>query len=105
DIVTSHIPLVLLTARTLIEYEIEGIKTGADEYIIKPFNLKLLSLKVANLLNTRSQLREKVKSGVTIEPSKLNAVSPDEQLLKRVMMYIENQLAERSEERRVGKDW
>lgn len=94
DIVTSHIPLVLLTARTLIEYEIEGIKTGADDYIIKPFNLKLLSLKVANLLNTRSQLREKFKSEVTIEPSKLNAVSPDEQLLKRVMMYIENQLAE-----------
>ncbi len=94
DIITSHIPVILLTARTLIEYEIEGIKTGADDYIIKPFNLTLLSLKVANLLTTRIKLREKFKSQVTIEPSKLNTVSPDERLLKRVMTYIEDQLAE-----------
>ncbi len=94
DILTSHIPVVLLTARTLIEYEIEGIKTGADDYVIKPFNLTLLSLKMANLLNIRIQLREKFKREVTIEPSKLNAVSPDEQLLKRMMTYIEDQLAE-----------
>lgn len=94
DIVTGHIPVILLTARTMIEYEIEGIRTGADDYLVKPFNLTLLSLKIANLLRTRNLLRERYKKQITIEPNPLQAESPDERLLQRVMTYIENRLAE-----------
>ncbi|WP_308379258.1 hybrid sensor histidine kinase/response regulator transcription factor [Parapedobacter tibetensis] len=92
DVLTSHIPIILLTARTPIEYEMEGIKTGADDYIIKPFNLELLSLKIKNLLLNRTRLQEKFKANITIEPSKIDPISPDEKLLKKVLGYVEERI-------------
>ncbi len=62
NINTSHIPIILLTARTAIEYKIEGIETGADDYITKPFNTKLLRARVRNLILNRLQLQQKFKS-------------------------------------------
>ncbi|MCB0271372.1 MAG: response regulator, partial [Calditrichaeota bacterium] len=50
---TSHIPIVLLTARTSLVFQAEGLETGADDYITKPFNPKLLKLRVANLITSR----------------------------------------------------
>jgi len=91
---TSHIPVILLTARTPVEYQIEGIETGADDYMTKPFNLQLLSTKVNNLLITRIKLREKYKSGINIHPSATTPESPDDKLLRKVIEMVEKNIAD-----------
>ncbi|MCH5714862.1 hybrid sensor histidine kinase/response regulator [Niabella hibiscisoli] len=55
---TSHIPVVLLTARQSDQYEAEGYETGADAYIVKPFSMPLLQVRVRNLIASRAQLRQ-----------------------------------------------
>ena len=59
DIETSHIPIILLTALNNDRNIIEGLKTGADEYIVKPFNIGILRAMIANILTNRSLLRHK----------------------------------------------
>jgi DNA-binding response OmpR family regulator len=58
DLRTSHIPIVLLTAKASEESIIRGLETGADDYIIKPFNLNILRVRVENLLRLRSHLQQ-----------------------------------------------
>ncbi|MFY0605105.1 MAG: response regulator [Cyclobacteriaceae bacterium] len=62
DIVTSHIPVILLTARGSEDHKIEGLETGADDYITKPFNPKMLIARVNNILNNRNMLLEKYQN-------------------------------------------
>ena len=57
DMVTSHIPVILLTARALNQHQIEGYESGADAYITKPFHPDLLLARISNLLRSRHQLR------------------------------------------------
>ena len=59
DIETSHIPVILLTALNTDKHIIEGLQTGADEYIVKPFNIGILRATIANLLANRALLRKK----------------------------------------------
>lgn len=54
----NHIPVILLTAKTREEDNLEGLNTGADAYIMKPFNIEILQKTVENLINTRQQLRK-----------------------------------------------
>ena len=88
EILTSHIPVILLTARSTVEYQLAGIETGADDYITKPFNLKLLSLKIKNLLAVRETLREKYKKKLSIQSTADEPISPDEKLLKKVLDFV-----------------
>ncbi len=89
DTLLRHIPVILLTARTWVEYEVEGLETGADDYMVKPFHLPVLALKVRNQLLTRFHIQEKFKQQVAIEPTKIDPQSPDEVLLQKVLIYIE----------------
>ena len=93
---TSHIPIILLTARTPIIYKIEGLETGADDYITKPFSINLVETRVWNLLETRQKLRERYKREVTLQPKNIAITSPDEIFLEKVMNFIEKNLAEPS---------
>ena len=60
DIRTSHIPIILLTAKATDEAKITGLSTGADDYLVKPFNNDELILKVRNMIESRIRVREKV---------------------------------------------
>lgn len=65
---TSHIPVILLTARTSLAYEMEGLKTGADDYITKPFNPGIIKTRISNILENRAKLREYYLNKVRFEP-------------------------------------
>ena len=58
DVISSHIPVILLTARALSQHQIEGYQSGADAYITKPFSQELLLVRIDNLLHSRHQLRD-----------------------------------------------
>jgi DNA-binding response OmpR family regulator len=91
---TSHIPIILVTARTGMENEIKGLTFGADDYISKPFPFKLLLLKIKNILYTRQNLKEQFLKSTLIYPEQLNISSVDDQFLqmatKAVKENIEN---------------
>ncbi|MGE6219484.1 two-component regulator propeller domain-containing protein [Nubsella zeaxanthinifaciens] len=94
DTRTSHIPVVLLTARTPIIFNIEGLETGADDYITKPFNLNMLEARIWNLLDNRQKLRERYSKEVTLQPTNVAITSPDEKFLEKIMAFIEKNIAE-----------
>jgi AraC-like DNA-binding protein len=87
---TNHIPVILLTAKSRDEDRLEGLETGADAYIVKPFNMDILRRTIVNLLNARNLLRNKF-TGNESQENKVDDVqmkSPDERLLERVMATI-----------------
>lgn len=65
---TSHIPVILLTARASLSYEMEGLKIGAEDYITKPFNPGIIKTRISNILENRSKLREYFLNKVRFEP-------------------------------------
>ena len=73
---TSHIPVIILTARTSLVYKKEGNETGGNEYITKPFNEDVLLVRITGLLRNREILREKSRLENTITPKKLPINTP-----------------------------
>ena len=109
DIVSSHIPVILLTARALDKHQIEGYESGADAYITKPFSPELLLARIDNLLQSRHQLKdlwsmepaqEAVKSATesaAVEPIKPAAVAPapiEDAFIARFKNMVEERLAD-----------
>ena len=91
---TSHIPIILLTARAGYEDKLEGLETGVDDYLTKPFDIKELQIRVKNLINIRKKLQEKF-SKIEFKPvkeKKLNSL--DEKFMNRVNEIIEEHIAE-----------
>lgn len=89
---TSHISVILLTARSSQEYKMEGLETGADDYIIKPFYSKELLVKIHNILETRKKIREKFGKSLQIEPSNVEVTSVDQKFIKRAIEIIEEHM-------------
>lgn len=91
NVKTSHIPVILLTARTSLIFKIEGLENGADDYITKPFNIKELSLKVRNLINSRELLKSVFSNNdvLQIEPRKVTLSSTDETFVKQALDSVE----------------
>ena len=74
EISTSHIPIILLTACSLDEQRITGLESGADDYMAKPFNVKILEARIQNLIENRKRLKEVFSAGFF---SKVNAPEMD----------------------------
>ncbi len=89
---TSHIPVVMLTAKTSQEKEIEGLKTGADAYIRKPFDLELLELKISNILKHREELRKRFNRDITLQPNEITVTSSDESFLQNAIEIVEKHM-------------
>jgi signal transduction histidine kinase/DNA-binding response OmpR family regulator len=90
----NHVPIILLTAKTAPEDKLEGMATGADAYISKPFSVELLRTTVANLLDNRSLLKSKF-SGVQGQEDKIEKImltSSDEALMAKIMKVINENL-------------
>lgn len=90
---TSHIPVILLTSRTSLIYKFEGLESGADDYISKPFNLKEFKLRIYNLLESKERLKEKFSNQNVLIPSDIVVTSLDEQLLKKAFEIVEQNIS------------
>ena len=89
DFSICHIPVVLLTARTAVEQALEGLKTGADDYVTKPFNSDVLISRCNNLVNTRRLLQRKFSEHPHTEADVLATNPMDKDLLDRAMKIID----------------
>ena len=87
---TNFIPVILLTARSRDEDRLEGLETGADAYIVKPFNMDILRRTIVNLLNSRRLLKMKYERTDELEErvDDIRLKSPDEKLLEKIMDCI-----------------
>lgn len=85
---TSHIPIIMLTAKTDQDSRIQGIETGADAYLHKPFDKRELHAQIANLIQTRKQLREKYTRGNSWLSGKAELPSMEQAFLNRVTEVI-----------------
>ena len=94
DIHTSHIPVILLTAKATEESKISGLNTGADDYLVKPFNSNELILRVRNMIESRIRVREKVRLEFMRGGPRKDAISADEKLLQKVKEVILNRLSD-----------
>ncbi len=94
DVRTSHIPVILLTARASTDSKIEGFEIGADDYVTKPFDSKELLARVKNLIEQRKQLRKKFSADVVLKPGEVAVTSIDDALLKKVMSAIEKNIGD-----------
>ncbi len=95
NILTNDIPVILLTAKTQDEDKLQGLETGADAYIVKPFNLDILKRTVFNLINTRHVMRNKM-AGSESQDDKvkhIEMVTPDDKLMEKIMKVINANLS------------
>jgi DNA-binding response OmpR family regulator len=92
DIATSHIPIILLTAKTAVEHKIQGLETGADDYIDKPFHFRFLEARIKNILESRKKLRERYRNELIIKPEVVEARSGDEEFIIKIRQIVENNL-------------
>ena len=92
DLETSHIPLLLLTARTASLFRIDGLKNGADDYITKPFLPQELQLKVKNILKSRKEAKEKFLRILNFDPKEVRLASKDELFLERAIQIVEDNM-------------
>ena len=93
---TSHIPIILLTAKSDKDSKLQGLGLGADDYLTKPFDTDELIARIKNLVETRRMLQEKFGSGSDVlhRPAKSTLNSLDEQFLDRIMVVINEHLSE-----------
>jgi YesN/AraC family two-component response regulator len=91
---TSHIPIILLTAKADRKSKVYGLETGADDYLIKPFDSKELLARVHNLIKLRRQLRERFSREVVLKPSEIAITPMDEVFLKKVQAAVEKHLGD-----------
>ncbi|WP_346860633.1 two-component regulator propeller domain-containing protein [uncultured Draconibacterium sp.] len=92
DLNYSHIPVIFLTAKTMQEDHIKGLKLGAVDYIYKPFNMVSLSLKIYNLLTLQKQKQERLRTEQLLEPEQIELSSLDEEFLKAAVQSVQNNL-------------
>ena len=88
DISISHIPFILLTAKNAIENQIEGIETGADTYITKPFNVAHLKATIKNLIEMRRKLYQRFSQDVYLLPKEIATNKYDRKFLEQAIEYI-----------------
>ena len=91
---TSHIPVIMLTAKAKHENKLEGLEIGADDYLTKPFNQEELFARIKNLVIQRRKLQELYLKKQLMEPGKVQVVSVEDKFLKRAKEVVENNISD-----------
>lgn len=93
DLEISHIPVILLTARTASLFKIEGLRIGADDYITKPFHPEELALRVRNTIQARQEARDKFARVLNLDPKEISITSADEHFLEAALQTVEQHMS------------
>lgn len=91
---TSHIPVILLTAKSSQIHQMDGLETGADCYITKPFNIDLLKLNIRNLLQSRATMRQKFSKEVSLQPQNVTVSTVEHAFMIKIVQYIEDHMSD-----------
>lgn len=94
DIQTCHIPVILLTAQSSNQNRLEGLETGADAYISKPFSIRHLHIQVSKLIELRENLKQKFSRSVFFEAKEVTAMSADEKFIQNAMDFVKTNLSD-----------
>jgi CheY-like chemotaxis protein len=94
DIKTSHVPIILLTAKASEENILRGLETGADDYITKPFSTKLLMARIKNLVDLRRHFQLTLYREMTQQPVKMSVSQMDREFIKELQDMIEKNLSD-----------
>ena len=89
---TSHIPIIILTAKSSQEIELKSLELGVDEYLRKPFDFELLKLKLSNIIKRREHLRKRFNRKITVQPSEIAVTSMDEKFLSQAIEIVEKHM-------------
>lgn len=92
DIETSHIPVILLTARTSDDIRLEGYETGADAYLTKPFKMDILEARIRNLIDERQRRISSFSASAEIRPANVAVNTLDEKLMDGIMESIQKNM-------------
>ncbi len=91
---TSHIPIILLTARGDSESQFKGLEIGADYYFPKPFNINMLGLTIKNLIDSREKLRQLFKNNTYKNPQEITTNTRDSEFLEKLLKYVDEHIGE-----------
>jgi DNA-binding response OmpR family regulator len=91
---TSHIPVIMLTAKADFDSKLNGLHTGADDYILKPFQIKELQIRIANLIKQRNMLRRRFSAPKDTLADDINLNSYDINFIRRVTNVVEDHLSD-----------
>ena len=89
---TSHIPIILLTAKAGQQHKIEGLEQGADAYLTKPFDVRELKVRMAKLIEQRQRLKEQFAGELRLKPTEVSLASMDQRFLQSVIKQIEENI-------------
>ena len=93
DVATSHIPVLLLTGMTDRESVIRGLESGADDYIVKPFDMSVLKARIRNILNERQRLREAILYSSNASARNEYSNKLDQEFMDKVISVVQKELA------------
>ncbi|MCP5107904.1 MAG: response regulator, partial [bacterium] len=94
DVKTSHIPIVLLTAKASEENIIEGLETGADDYVTKPFSTTILAARIKNLIDLRRHMQLTLDREMTLKPVKIPVSKIDKAFIKKLRQVIRENISD-----------
>jgi CheY-like chemotaxis protein len=93
DMNTSHIPIIMVTAKTGTDDIKEGYAAGADEYITKPFDASILKIRVDNLIQSREKLKELYSKNFSLESLGVDVTSVDEKFMQKLYATLQQNIA------------
>ncbi|MBK7499718.1 MAG: response regulator [Ignavibacteriales bacterium] len=89
---TSHIPVILLTAKATHQSKLEGLEFGADDYLTKPFDFEELSIRIKNLITQRKHLKEKFSKEISLNAESFTTNNLDKDFIEKINKIIETHL-------------
>ena len=92
DLQTGHIPVILLTARTMVMHVKEGFLSGADDYVVKPFNIDVLLVRIYNLLLQREKLKSMYGKNFSLQSMGIETTSADDKFMQKLFEIIQDHL-------------
>lgn len=92
NVQTSHIPVILLTARTADDVKINSYEVGADSYMSKPFNFDMLMVRVEKLIEQQEKRKQEFSRNIEVNPGSITITSVDEQLIQKALECIEKNM-------------